>query len=592
MRPEPETETAFISILWPHDGAPSDTVPAVDAVPDPDPDLDLDPGVAVDADGTLRDLALDQVIRRVHRTVPSVRAAWVEPLSDPADIAYRQRVFVGLENASLREGIQAFLQTMGHCGRIEKEAGRARSAVLRDLLHCRAVRTVVGAVLALDALLSRIDAEPRDGWSLLARHVHAVCETSAFTRMREGADAVSADLSACRYDALLRPGRVSVAPGEEREDLVERSRAVLSCFGGPHTPADQPADQPVDDDAVDSDADTAVDSVSGSAGDLPIDHVQVWMLERAAELDHDLFAAVRAFAADTVDFRDPILDRFCDEVGFYLSFLDLLAPMRRAGLPVCLPAVGVDDRTLQVEKAWDLALGARLASDGADVVTNDIALTGQEQILVVSGPNQGGKTTFARSFGQLHHLASLGCPVPAASARVPQCDAVLTLFEREEDLDADEGRLAAEITRLHRLLSRATSRSIIVVNEAFASTARADALLMTQDMLERIRGAGASGVCVTFIDEVSQLVPGTVSMVAQVDPDDPAHRTLRVLRAPAEGRAYALSLARKHGLSAELIAERLAAPEPGAAPESGTMQRRGAMQGVGTGRRTSEVRGR
>lgn len=179
-------------------------------------------------------------------------------------------------------------------------------------------------------------------------------------------------------------------------------------------------------------------------------------------------------------------------------------------------------------------------------------------MLVVSGPNQGGKTTLARAFGQLHHLARLGCPVPGSDARLPLCDQVLTHFEREEDPAAGHGGLRDDLVRVRDILRRATPDSVVILNEIFSSTTPSDALELAASVMADLLARGVAGVLVTFLDELASLSEATVSMVAEVDPGDPTRRTYRVARRPADGMAHAMALAARHGLTYEQLRGRLA----------------------------------
>ncbi len=190
-------------------------------------------------------------------------------------------------------------------------------------------------------------------------------------------------------------------------------------------------------------------------------------------------------------------------------------------------------------------------------MANDFSLSDPERILVVTGPNQGGKTTFARMFGQLHHLAGLGLPVPAAAARLSLPDRLFAHFDREEDVATLAGKLEDELLRVREILECARRDSVIVFNETFSSTTLSDALLLGTSLIGQLTAIGALCVYVTFVDELSRLGDSTVSMVATVAADDPTTRTFKVLRRPADGRAFAAAIAHKYRLEYESLKERL-----------------------------------
>jgi DNA mismatch repair ATPase MutS len=288
-----------------------------------------------------------------------------------------------------------------------------------------------------------------------------------------------------------------------------------------------------------------------------LNHIETKILEFVAKLHPEIFSALGEYCAGNHGYLDRTVATFDREVQFYIAYLDYIAPLKRAGLHFCYPGISDKNKEVWDYGVFDIALAHKLVWDKKPVVCNDFHLAGKERIVVVSGPNQGGKTTFARMFGQLHYLAAIGCPVPGSRARLFLFDNLFTHFEKEEKVENLRGKLEDDLVRVHAIIEQATPRSVIVMNEVFTSMTLQDEVFLSTKVMENLLALDLLCVWVTFVDELASFGPRTVSMVSTVVPENPVLRTFRILRRPADGLAYAMAIAQKHRLTYESVEERI-----------------------------------
>jgi DNA mismatch repair protein MutS len=505
----------FSSILFPQGGAPK----GIDAAPGCFPDLHLDEIIAVVTAGH----ADDHVDRFFYM-----------PLLDVSTVEHRHQVFRDLERDQTRQPMLNFVDGMATMRRARHQAKQLRHPLQRQGWFIHAVQTFCDTVALLRDDLARVEPASR-GLRDVAEYVAEYTRSAAFQNLVSDTEAVQTELHKVRYTVHIHGLRVHVEKYEGQADYSDGAVATFERFAT----------------AIDNDYHVPLTGYTG------MDHVEEQILECVAKLYPDAFALLDGFCRRSERFVEPTIARFDHEIRFYLYYLAFVDRFAATGLNFSYPEVTTTPGGLSADDAFDLALAIKSTDSEKALVNNDFRLFGPERIFVVTGPNQGGKTTFARTIGQCAYLASLGCPVPAARARFTLPDQIYTHFERQETLSTLHGRLEDELVRIHDILSRATAASLIIMNESFSSTTLSDALLIGTEIIERIVKLGCTAVYVSFLDELAGLNQACVSMVGEVAPDDPARRTFKFTRRPADGLAYAAALATKYGLNHDALLRRI-----------------------------------
>jgi len=484
------------------------------------------------------DLNLDQVLasmtagREEHELEPFFSA----PLHDVAAVRYRHEVLRDLEKPEVLEAVTVFADAMKRMREQLVQVEKLRYAFQKQAWFRDAIEIYCDAVRGLADALAERNVTSR-GLRGLRDYLAAYATSEDFTALAADTRAVKEVLATVRYALRINGAKVTVSRSEGEADYGAEVEQTFAKF-----------------------KQGAVDSYLVKLPDYAdMDHVEAQVLDRVARLHPDVFGLLADYCARHAEYLDPTIGRFDREVQFYLGYLELIGRFRAAALPFCYPQVSARSKEIAVEETFDIALANKLVPEGDTVVCNDFHLDGPERVFVVTGPNNGGKTTFARTFGQLHYVASLGLLVPGSQARLFLPDRIYTHFEREEDIETLRGKFEDELVRVHEILDQATSNSVVVMNESFNSTTLNDALFVGAEVVRRLLELGPLGVYVTFVDEIASLSEATVSMVSQIVPENPAERTFKVLRKPADGLAYAWAIAEKYGLTYERLMERIAA---------------------------------
>lgn len=155
------------------------------------------------------------------------------------------------------------------------------------------------------------------------------------------------------------------------------------------------------------------------------------------------------------------------ELAFYLGCLNLAEQLKALGEPIAFPQVApANDRRLSFTGLYDVTLALTMKKK---IVGNDIQADNKD-LIIITGANQGGKSTFLRSIGLAQLMLQCGMFVPAESYTSNLCSGIFTHYKREEDPSMKSGKLDEELSRMSEIVDQITPNALLLCNESFAST--------------------------------------------------------------------------------------------------------------------------
>jgi DNA mismatch repair protein MutS2 len=217
-----------------------------------------------------------------------------------------------------------------------------------------------------------------------------------------------------------------------------------------------------------------------------------------------------------------------------------------------------------LESARHPVLEDKLKKEERAIVPMTLSLGGEERVLVISGPNTGGKTVALKTVGMAALAAQAGIPVAAQRAVLPIFDRVLVDIGDEQSIAADLSTFSAHMLNLKNMLEAATPQSLVLVDEMGTGTAPEEGAALAVALLDEFRAKNCFVLATTHHDRLKTYAATTPGVVnAAVEFDDVNLRPTYRLMVGVPGGSSGIAIAQRLGIAREIIerARALLTPE-------------------------------
>lgn len=245
-------------------------------------------------------------------------------------------------------------------------------------------------------------------------------------------------------------------------------------------------------------------------------------------------------AGQSADHIDSFFAALRLELAFYLGCLNLAERLAELGESVAFPApVPADERVHSFTGLYDASLSLTMKRK---VVGNSVNANGKD-LVIITGANQGGKSTFLRSIGLAQLMMQCGMFVPAESFRANVCTGLFTHYKREEDSTMTSGKFDEELGRMSEIVDNITPNSIVLFNESFAATNEREGSEIARQIVNALL---EKQVKVFFVTHLYELAHGfhakgmENAIFLRADRKEKGRRTYKLIEAPPLETSYGI----------------------------------------------------
>lgn len=194
-------------------------------------------------------------------------------------------------------------------------------------------------------------------------------------------------------------------------------------------------------------------------------------------------------------------EHYCEEISFYMGSVQFLKRMEELYITMKMPEpkpVGSKDTSFEMLYELSMAVYTQRKPVG-----NSVSLKNNRMTLI-TGANQGGKSTFLRSYGIAQVLMQCGLPVPASKFSAPVYPQIFTHFTRSEDEQLSNGRLSEELQRMSNMINKTVPNSLFLLNESFASTTEKEGAKIAEGIINAFYEKNITTMMVTHLYQLAK----------------------------------------------------------------------------------------